>query len=99
VRPAILPDLLFPQEGSGIAPEELKFSWQAVEQSVFYEIRLVTADGSLMWEKRLEATSVRLPADVRVADGRKYFVWVRAYLPEGKTLKSSTVGFTVGENN
>jgi hypothetical protein len=48
VRPAILPDLLFPQEGSVIAPEELKFSWQAVEQSVFYEIRLVTADGSLM---------------------------------------------------
>jgi hypothetical protein len=99
VRPAILPNLLFPQEGSVIVPKELEFSWQGVERSVFYEIRLVTADGTLMWEKRVEATSVRLPAGVRMAAGQKYFVWIRAYLPEGKTLKSSTVGFIVGETN
>jgi hypothetical protein len=53
VRPAILPNLLFPQEGSVIVPKELEFSWQGVERSVFYEIRLVTADGTLMWENQL----------------------------------------------
>ncbi len=97
--PASLPDLLFPQEGSAIPLEELEFRWREVERSLFYEIRLVTADGSLVWEGRVETTRVRLPADLRLAAGQKYFVWVRAYLREGKTLKSSTVGFTVGENN
>jgi hypothetical protein len=91
--------LVFPQEGSVIPSDGLEFSWQEVEGSLFYEIRLVTADGSLMWEQRLEATQAWLPADLRLAAGQKYFVWVRAYLPEGKTLKSSTVGFTAGENN
>lgn len=98
-RKGAAPDLVFPQEGSVITAEEFDFRWQEVERSLFYEIRLVTDDGSLVWEGRVEATRTRLPADVRLAAGQKYFVWVRAYMPEGKTLKSSTVGFTAGENN
>jgi hypothetical protein len=99
VPPAALPDLVFPREGSIIESEKLEFRWHKVERSLFYEIRLVTADGSLVWERRVEAPRARLPADMRLTAGQKHFVWVRAYLPEGKTLKSSTVGFTVGETN
>jgi len=98
-RPAALPAVVFPQEGAVIPPDGAEFRWQEVDRSLFYEIRLVTANGSLLWEQRVEATHARLPADLRLAAGQKYFVWIRAYLQEGKTLKSSTVGFTVDDTN
>ncbi|HUU15228.1 MAG TPA: zf-HC2 domain-containing protein [Terriglobia bacterium] len=98
-RRAVLPDLLFPQEGSVITSEESELRWQEVERSLFYEVHLVTADGSPVWEGRSEVAHTRLPADVRLAEGGKYFIWVRAFLPDGKTLKSPAVGFTVGEKN
>lgn len=97
-RPVLQPDLVGLQEGAVVPLEGAEFRWHGVDRSLFYEIRVVTADGSLLWEQRVEATHVRLPADVQLAAGQKYFVWVRAYLPEGKTLKSATVGFTAAKN-
>lgn len=98
-RLQVLPELLFPQEGSVITAEEFELRWHEVDRSLFYEVRVVTADGSLVWEGRSEVAHARLPADVRLAEGKKYFVWIRAYLPEGKALRSPAVGFTVGERN
>ncbi len=68
-------------------------------RSLFYEIRVVTAEGDLVWRERIEGSRVQFPAGVQLVKGQKYFVWVRAYLPEGKTAKSAVVGFNVGGNN
>ncbi len=98
-RLSLRPDLLFPPEGRVVGQEKLEFQWKEVERTLFYEIRLVTAAGDIVWEDRVEGTRVRLPAEIELDDGAKYFVWVRAYLPEGKTIKSSTVGFRVSKNS
>lgn len=95
----VVPELLFPAEGSVVQAGHVEFRWRGIPRSLFYEIRFVTAEGDLVWRGRAEATRVQLPPDVQLAAGQKYFVWVRAYLPEGKTAKSAVVGFNVGGNN
>lgn len=95
----VAPELLFPAEGSVVRAGYIDFQWRGMPRSLFYEIRVVTAEGDLVWRGRAEATRVQLPPDVQLAAGQKYFVWVRAYLPEGKTAKSAVVGFNVGGNN
>jgi hypothetical protein len=92
-RKAVELQLIFPREGSVLSRSEVEFRWKSVRGSQFYEIRLVTAEGDVVWEGRVETTQARLPDDIELAPGREYFVSVRAYLPEGKTLKSPTVGF------
>ncbi|MCJ7503165.1 MAG: fibronectin type III domain-containing protein, partial [Acidobacteriia bacterium] len=86
--------LIFPREGSVLSRSEVEFRWKSVRGSQFYEIRVVTAEGDVVWEGRVETTQARLPDNIELAPGREYFVSVRAYLPEGKTLKSPTVGFS-----
>ena len=95
----VAPELLFPAEGSVVRAGHIDFQWRGMPRTLFYEIRVVTAEGDLVWRGRAEATRVQLPPDVQLAAGQKYFVWVRAYLPEGKTAKSAVVGFNVGGNN
>lgn len=89
----IQPELLSPREGSLIDPTETEFRWREVRGSLFYEIRVATAEGDLVWEGRVEATRANLPGDVALSPASEYFVWVHAYLPEGKTVKSGVVGF------
>ncbi len=89
------PEILVPREGSVVPGDGLEIRWRGVRGALVYEVRLVTADGSLVWEERTEATAALLPAGVRLEPGRRYYVWVRAYLSEGRTLKSAAFGFSV----
>jgi hypothetical protein len=88
---------LSPREGAVLSREEVVFRWKPVRDCEFYEVRLVTAEGDLVWEGRVEGTQARLPTDLELVSGQQYFVSVRAYLPEGKTLKSPTLGFRAQE--
>ena len=94
-----LPALLFPREGSVVAREDVEFRWKEIRRSLFYEIRVVTAEGDLIWKGQAKVTNARLPADIRLAAGQKYFVWVRAYLPEGKTVQSKALAFRAAGNS
>lgn len=87
-------ELLAPRDGSALAPGTLEFRWTRVPASLFYELRVMTADGDLVWEGRAEGTQTRLPESVQLVSGTRYFVSVRAFLPDGKTLTSPVVGFT-----
>lgn len=95
----VVPELLVPAEGSVVQAGHVEFRWRGMPRSLFYEIRVVTAEGDLVWRERIEGSRVQFPAGVQLVEGQKYFVWVRAYLPEGKTAKSGVVGFNVGGNN
>ncbi len=92
-------ELLAPREGSALPPEALDFRWTRVPASLYYEVRVMTADGDLVWEGRAEGNQARLPENVQLISGTKYFVSVRAFLPDGKTLTSPVVGFTAREKN
>lgn len=89
------PELLVPREGEVIGIDNAEFRWTAIPQALFYRARLTTAEGELVWEEQVQGTTARLPANVALAPGQRYFVWIRAHFEGGRTLKSPAVGFTV----
>jgi len=91
-----LPELMSPSEGAVISRKELEFRWREVRGSIDYEILVVTGEGDVVWETRTESTHTRLPANISLIPQKKYFVWVRADLPEGRAEKSAVVSFRVG---
>jgi hypothetical protein len=93
----VAPQILSPTEGSIVGRQQTEFRWRGVAGANYYEIQLVTAEGDVVWQERTEATGVRLPATVPIAPGQDVYVWVRAHLLDGKTLKSDPVGFTLDD--
>ena len=89
------PVVLTPRPGATVYPSDFIIGWEPVANAVAYEVRVVTADGSLVWRKRVRDISVRPPIHT-LRPGRKYFVWVRAFLPDGDTQVSAAVSFIGG---
>lgn len=99
VRSASSPDCQFvvlsPQPGAIMHTSNFSIRWEPVPNAAAYEVRVVTADGDLVWSKRVRENSVNPPKQL-LRTGWKYFVWVRAWLPNGKTQQSAAVGFIGG---
>lgn len=93
----LLPTVVFPRNGATLRRSELDFRWQPIADTVFYELRVVTAEGNLVLETKTEDTHLRIADDIQLAPGGKYFVSVRAHLSQGKTVKSSIVSFRISE--
>jgi hypothetical protein len=89
-------ELEFPVENATLSPKQLEFRWLGVAAATYYEVHIVTEDGNVVWLGKVEGTVVRLSDGVPLETGRKYFVWVRAYLSGGGTVKSAAVSFRVG---
>lgn len=90
LRPAVIS----PRAGSVLIPQGLKFSWTDIPSARSYEIRVVTADGDLVWEGQTDKLAIALPSDVILKDG-SYFVWVTSYSSNGRTIKSAPAPFRV----
>jgi hypothetical protein len=95
-RPQIsAPALLSPRPNATLSGGPVEFRWEGVRNALYYEVQVVTADGDLVWESRTEGNATSLSSDVSLQTGQRYFVWVQAFLAEGKTTKSTAVAFTV----
>lgn len=88
--------LLHPLEGAKVSGK-VDFRWQPVPGSLFYEVRVTTAAGDPVWQsERFTTTGATAPPSVQFTPHEKHFVWVVAFLPEGKTVQSKAIAFTVG---
>ena len=83
--------IISPTGNSNINPENIELQWSPVDGSVFYEIQLLSDDGDVMWEGRTENTNVQLPQDLQFDGAGGYFLWVKAHLSDGKSIKSKAV--------
>lgn len=81
--------------GMGIRVDRKVFSWSAVDDSLFYEVRVVSDEGDLLWQERTNDTRWELPRDLQLADGKEYFLRVDAFITETKSLGSDYFDFTV----
>ncbi len=91
------PSFLSPLEGMTIIPDGGVFNWTPVHDSLYYQLRIVSDEGDLVWQERVDGTQWALPAGLSLSPGAEYFVRVDAYLAEAKALNSDYVLFRVGD--
>lgn len=89
------PRVLTPIEGASVHPDELTVHWTEVPGSLYYDVRLVDAEGFMIWRERVTKTQSDLPEQLRLISGNLYFVRVDAYLAEAKSISSPHVKFTI----
>lgn len=87
--------ILSPQADAIIRDSDFTIRWKAIPEAAEYEVQIVTADGDLAWRKKVHGNSVIAPKQT-LRRGLKYFVWVRASLPNGKTQQSAAVALIGG---
>lgn len=91
---ASLPVVVFPKEDAVVDATELKIRWTAVPQALFYDVRVLSAEGDLLWEQRVDGIHVQVPPATLEKQQSKMYVSVRAHLSDGRTRKSPVVGFS-----
>jgi anti-sigma factor RsiW len=89
-------ELQSPSENAVVAAEQLEIGWREVPSAAYYEVHIVTEDGTVVWVGKVEGTRARPPDLAGLEAGKKYFAWVRAFLSGGGTVRSSAVAFRVG---
>jgi len=98
-RGKLAPTILAPLKGANVRSEDLTIRWTSVPGSLYYDIRLVNAEGFMIWQDRVEDTQRDLPSHLELLSGDQYFVRVDAYLAEAKSISSPHVQFTIKGNN
>jgi hypothetical protein len=81
-----------------IVPGDGTFEWTPVPESLYYQLRIVSDEGDLIWQGRVDGTQWALPSDLPLVPGSEYFVRVDAYLAEAKAVNSDYFLFQVGES-
>ena len=89
--------VLTPEPGVVADPDELIFRWHAVDDSLHYDLRIVTASGDLVTEQRVQHTEWKLSDKLELDPGAEYFVRIDAYLPDARTVSAERVRFVVSE--
>lgn len=90
-----VPNLISPVEGSTIDPASHSFTWLPVQNSLYYQVRIVSEEGDLLWQERLKDTQWQLPVQLELEADSEYFVRVDAFLTEIKSLNSDYVVFKI----
>jgi hypothetical protein len=93
----LLPTLITPRDGAVLRREDLEFRWQPVSEAIFYEVRVMSAEGDLVFEGQTEDTRLKPGSTAPFVPGTKYFVVARAHLRQGKAAKSNVVSFRLAE--
>ena len=84
------PTLISPREGSVLRSAQQPIRWQPVADASFYEVSVVSEDGSPVFTERTSNTEFQMKG---LPDGGKFFVRVVAHLSGGRTVRSDLVGF------
>ena len=92
-----LPKLISPQDGAVVRREDLEFRWEPVSDAIFYDVRIMSAEGNLVFVEQTEDTRLKPDSTAPLVPGTKYFVVARAHLRQGKAAKSSVVSFRLAE--
>lgn len=70
--------------GTKILDQQPEFRWEPVERGATYAFELTDSSGRTLFETETNASSLRLPADVRLSDGQTYTWLVAARLADGR---------------
>jgi hypothetical protein len=88
--------LISPKPDEKIDASNLEFRWKPRGDASLYEIEVVSDSGDVIWQQRSHASSLKLPAHIRLEKGKTYYVWIRIRLARGSVEQSKAVRFTIG---
>jgi hypothetical protein len=91
------PSILSPRDGQPAGADTM-ILWTAVPDSLFYRVRIVSDEGDLMWQERIEGTEWQLPESLMLAAGADYYLRIDAFVTDAKSLQSDYVLFRFGED-
>jgi len=89
------PKVLAPAKGAQVDPGNLTIQWTDVTGSLYYDVRIVSAEGDLIWEQQVSDDQLTLPPGMPFTPGTEYFVRVDAYLADARSISSHHVPFTI----
>jgi hypothetical protein len=75
--------------------EPVRFVWHSAGPNVQYRLTVTKQQGDIVWSFGTADTAAVLPASVRVQRGHRYFWYVDAVLPDGRTATSRVQRFNV----
>lgn len=87
--------VLWPREGERVDRPGLEIRWQAVPGARLYNVTLLNHKGDLVWEGQAQGDSLRVPDDLSLLPGERYFVWVTTHIQDNETVRSPSVAFEV----
>lgn len=90
---ALGPRFLAPEEGLAVSSDEGVFRWTAVPNCLYYQLRIVSEEGDLLWQVRVDGTEWKLPSGLKLSPGAEYYVRVDAFMSEAKFLQSDYLLF------
>ena len=91
----MLPKIALPAENAIVEANELAVRWRAVPGSRYYELRIVTDAGDLVWQERVTGTDWTPGAKLTLQPGAEYFVRIDAFVDDAKPISSEHVLFKV----
>lgn len=89
--------VLAPRAGAAVEAQHVQFRWTAVAGSPYYDVRIVTDDGSVVVRQRVDGTDWQLPDQLQLQPGTEYFVHVDAYPSGDKAVSSDHIPFRVSD--
>jgi hypothetical protein len=96
-READVVQVLAPRSGAAVNPQRAQFRWTAVAGSPYYDVRIVTDDGTVVVRERVDGTAWQLPQQLQLQPGAEYFVHVDAYPSGDKPVSSDHIPFRVSD--
>ena len=86
--------LVTPGDGAAAPARSLTFIWRSAGGGVSYRLTLTDERGDVVWTATASDTTGHPPSDVRFQMGRRYFWYVDALLPDGRSVTSGARQFT-----
>lgn len=83
-----------PRDGDTIDGQPL-VRWQGPRDAASYEVLLTTVDGDVVLRRQVQGAEHQLRLEVPGHRGELCYLWVSAYLPEGRRLTSNVVKVTI----
>jgi anti-sigma factor RsiW len=83
-----------PVPSTKIAPGSINFVWRSAGPGASYTITLQEPDGRPVWTAATADTVAALPDSITLAEGRLWFWFVDALLPNGRSLSTGVQRLT-----
>lgn len=69
------------------------FTWRSLDSVVSYRVTIADDSGDVVWTATSGDTAVQMPASIRLRLDRRYFWFVDALLPDGRSVASDVRTF------